>query len=700
MSKHLARDSSLWNRLIYGPSRVPVDLVQEQFPPEKKEEVTERKPMNFRILGIYAWIVVTAVLAFYEVLKFALPSILNPSLLSSSHGPTRPKVGIVSRAADSFAHQDPVNEIIEVSYPFVPSKRYGQSLYTQLLVNDTFGLWGDPLFGEYSPPSVEFNRVVLTLHVNVSGVQYDRLAHLYVDGAEIWRTSTIEPGGGTVFSVFSKDVSKYLSLFKQDSNVLFQLDNVVNDQNDGKPHVELYADFYFDPTAATDAEFGQVLVNTASNDPRYEYFDIRKPADKVLPLIKEKDPKTPPIDSLSGEKQISFQLPQVSRNTTRLQLDIFASGNGDEEFWYTNVLDKYKDIFGSDNSLLGHGPLRILNVYFDGNKIASQTQQPFIFTGGISPSLWSPVVAINAFDLPSLNVDVSGLLPLLWEVGDHTISFDVSNGLDEVDGGHSGIGEDWITGVNLLTYENKDVVLATGQILHFGNRTRGNLISYGRQQFLLQIVNGILESELTSELSLTLANGQVLNTIASLFTKGEISNVQQYLNLGNTQSVVHTGHNSKSFILTNKFDATDRIHQTNVSLSYPLVLNTKQNGTSDASDLDVSIVYSLATTLDIDEKRVMANAIGQNATSSFHLRSDGNYGDGSLTTRYNIQVDGPSKQFTYKRRVDADHNKITYDEDNHEENTTDWTEINELIEELASINGTANGPLPQLPTVW
>lgn len=688
MSQHLARDNSVWNRLIYGSSRTPIEEPTVEWISEKVEAKPKKRSMNFRLVSVYAWIAVTFVFALYEVLQYTQSLRLTSGLITSRKGAIGSTTGIF------LTNKEAANEIIEVSYPFVPSKRYGQSLHTELLVNDTFGLWGQPLLVKYSPPKVDFNRVVLTLHTNVTGVQYDRLAHLYVGGAEIWRTSTIEPGGLLVFSVFSKDVSKYLALFKESTEVLFQLDNVVNDRINGKPHVELYADFYYDKTA-TDAEFGQVLVNTSSYDERYRYFDIRQPANKVYPLIKQKDKKSPPIVTLSNEEHLTLILPQVSRNTTRLQLDIFASGNGDEEFWYTNVLDKYTDVFKSTiGNLLGHGPLRIINVYLDGEKITAQTQQPFIFTGGISPALWSPVVATNAFDLPSINVDISGLLPLLWEEGDHTITLGVSNGLDEVYDEHSGIGNGWITGVNLLTYENKDVILGSGKILHVGNRTRGNAISVGRKFFLLQITNGILEAELTSELNLQLKDGSELSTIASLFTKGEISNVQLYLNFGYGQRVVHVGHNAKSFLLLNKYDESDKIHQTNVSISYPLVLSTNQKDVGNGTDLDVNIVYSVATTLDIDEDRVMASTSSQNGTSKFHLRPDGNYGDASLTTKYDIQVNGPTKDFKYNRRVDAEHGKIVYDHDDYKEGTNDWSEINERILQLETFNGTF--PLPLL----
>lgn len=81
-----------------------------------------------------------------------------------------------------------------------------------------------------------------------------------------------------------------------------------------------------------------------------------------------------PVQYLSS-KRLTVKLPKVAKNTTRLQLSVFTSGNAAEEFWYSNVLDKFKDIFEEEgNEFIGKGPLRIVNVYFNGEKLLLKHQ--------------------------------------------------------------------------------------------------------------------------------------------------------------------------------------------------------------------------------------------------------------------------------------------------------------------------------------
>ena len=138
-------------------------------------------------------------------------------------------------------------EIISVTNPFVPNPRYGKPVYSAKLLHHKFGnSWGKPAVVNFTVPSdISFEAVVLTLHTEVDGVQFDRLANLFVDGVQVWRTSTIEPGGRTTFSDFKKDISKYSKLFKKDNvQILFQLDNLLTDKLTGVFDITLSVDFY------------------------------------------------------------------------------------------------------------------------------------------------------------------------------------------------------------------------------------------------------------------------------------------------------------------------------------------------------------------------------------------------------------------------------------------------------------------------
>lgn len=672
---------------MYGTPRVPTPLLDEE-KSAKNEKSGDVTSMDFKARKIpsqarrYVEFAIAAVFGFWVFWQFGGPEYLNNISVERVAGSTTRYGGFLDWG--SYSDQSTsAKEVLSVDYPLDPERRYGKSVGSQVLINHTFDSWGNPALVEFKPPKSPFTNVVLTLKTTVDGVQYDRLAHLYVGGAEIWRTSTIEPGARKVYSKFKKDVSSYASLFQKRSDVLFQLDNIVNDWLTGKFHVELTAEFYHSKHVSTHAEEG-VMAD------QYLVFDVRKPADKVYPLIDGKGPSTPPIEYLPTDAFV-FKLPQVSKSTTRLKLAAFVSGNGNEEFWYNNVLDRFADRFEKDgNVFLGHGPTRFVNVFVDGQKIASQAPQPFIFTGGYSPSLWNPVVPINAFDLPSIDIDVTGLLPLLWESGEHELKITVDNGLDEVEGDDSGIGHDWIVAANLLAYESKDVVKSSGKILHIGNLARGNSlgVSPPYTSTLQQIVNGIFQGQLTSEIVLELSDGRKLNTTVSTFTKGEISNVQLYSHLGDSANIVQAGHSSKSFLLTDNLNEGNIIHQTNVSISYPLVLSLSQTPADSGVDLDLKIVHSKLITLDINDKRIMAEAIAQNGSSLFHIRPHGNYGSGELTTKLKFHVARDSGDFKYKRTVEsADGEVLKDDEEYGEPDDNDWKALSHEIKQMSKVFG-------------
>lgn len=686
----MARDNSLWNRIMYGGSRqpAPVDVDPEKystFPSEKAPTTnTNTREKNRKLATRYRCIL--AILCIWSVTLFYLAGIQIRALTNTALPEPRRFANYQGLLETGFYPESlSAQEVLSVAFPFKPEKKYGKLVYESVLIDNVFDSWGKPLVHKFVPPKdVEFNRVVLKLKTSVDGVQYDRLAHLYVNGAEIWRTSTIEPGARSVFSEFKKDVSSYTTLFQKPCDVLFQLDNIVSGGLTGKFHIELQAHFYNTDSLVLEEIEAQTEHSANEN---YRFFDIRKPADLVYPLYSKKDNASPPLKYLPSDRY-SVKLPQVSKNTTRAKLTVFLSGNGNEEFWYSNVLDKLADRFEKDgNVFFGHGPLRYLNVFVDGQKIASQTPQPFLFTGAYSPALWSPVVPNNAFDLPSVDLDVSGLLPLLWTSGDHELKLSVANGLDEFQGSSSGIGHDWIISANLLTYESSDVEDAHGKIIHMGNATKGNAFGFSPPytKTMQQISTGKLLGELTSEIYLKLKDGKSLNTTFSLHTLGGISNVQDYSSLGDVAHFVHTGRSLKSILITDNLNEGALIHQTNISLTYPLVINLSQKKTSEGTDLDFKIVNGRTMKLEINNEPVFAEHVVQNGTSDFFLRNSGNYGFGSLTTRYRAQV---SDKFKYKRRVESENGQITSDNEAYEElEKEDWDKMYKEISQASQLHG-------------
>ena len=72
----------------------------------------------------------------------------------------------------------------------------------------------------------------------------------------------------------------------------------------------------------------------------------------------------------------------------------------------------FNDTFGE---LPGFSPFREVQLFIDGQLAGVVWPFPIIFTGGVVPGLWRPVVGIDAFDLKEDEIDITPWLPLLCD---------------------------------------------------------------------------------------------------------------------------------------------------------------------------------------------------------------------------------------------------------------------------------------------
>lgn len=319
-----------------------------------------------------------------------------------------------------------------------------------------------------------------------------------------------------------------------------------------------------------------------------------------------------------------------------------------------------------------------------------------IFTGGISPALWSPIVSNSAFDVPSIDIDVTPLLPFLWEhqgLGEQTLELEVSNGLGEVGiTNYTSVNSNWITSANLLGYQHPDVVDSSGALINVDHQNRASAIpiKIPFTHSFQQIVNGVFSAQIVSTLSFKLKGDKTLNTTFSSYSKGEISNIQHYGRDGDSQALVHVGHSSSSFIITNNDEPEvppkpdcenlkvkhhkehelpfNTIHTVNTSYSYPLILSTNLKHKEVGNDGDYEIEYDVGI---VDVKELQMNFDGkfghievkqkQNGTSTFVLSGKGNHGFGSLTAKFKEEFEFGSFKKGLTRRVDAINGTIVHE---------------------------------------
>jgi hypothetical protein len=253
--------------------------------------------------------------------------------------------------------------------------------------------------GSYSPPkNCKFTTTIFNLSITSYGINYDRLGLVYFGDIELWRLTTAMPVRTGVFSNYQKDMTIFDKLLREEQKIIMTMDNIYDWTFTGAWNLTLTALFYDDQKTLT-------------------------PANQILPISSQS----------SGQNRISvFSLPdqnassQVTfpRNTERAVVSILASGNGAEEFWFRNVASEYLNTF-NNSALYGYSPFREVQLLIDGNLAGVSWPFPIVFTGGISPGLWVPIVGIDAFDIPSYEIDISPWLGLLCDGKAHTFEFKV-----------------------------------------------------------------------------------------------------------------------------------------------------------------------------------------------------------------------------------------------------------------------------------
>ena len=292
--------------------------------------------------------------------------------------------------------------------------------------------------GRYDPPPCSFNRVTINITVTTQGRQFDRLGIMYLGGVEIFRTSTAEPTPSGIKWTYVKEVGQYLALWKNPQDIVFALPNIVNDVYTGPLNTTLTATFFTvpDPPATADR-----ILPIASN--------MSGPWGTAFQLLE------------SGPASVELDFP---RNVARAVVSLSACGQQAEEFWYTNVFNQDTETFPDTvGQLSGYSPFREVQLLIDGRLAGVIWPFAVVFTGGIVPGFWRPIVGIDAFDLRQHEIDVTPWLPLLCDGASHTFEIRVV-GLDDDRTLSKTVGSFW---------------LVTGTVFLFldpaGSQTTGNM---------------------------------------------------------------------------------------------------------------------------------------------------------------------------------------------------------------------------------
>ena len=367
-------------------------------------------------------------------------------------------------AARSPNETAPLLQCLQVSPPVLTSKTNCEQT---LMVHEFAFSYGDPFVGAYTPPKCDFNRVTINFTVTSAGRQFDRLALMYLNDTEVWRTSTAEPTQTGIIWSYVKDMSNYVSLFREPQKIIFDLGNIVDDTYTGKWETTLTATFF-----------------TAD--------DTIDAADVIVPISARQSPSDKPSAFVVPESKAvnSFVLPQ---NIKKAVASISAVGQATEEFWWANVLSSDTTVFGNETTLYGYSPFRELQLYIDGTLAGVAWPFPVIFTGGVVPGFWRPVVGIDAFDLQEDEIDISAFLPILCDGKEHTFEIKVAGISDDGKGNAAlteTVGSNWVvTGKIFIWLDDVDSITQGA-----GPTVRAPAVALGVSSSVTQGVNNSVQA--------------------------------------------------------------------------------------------------------------------------------------------------------------------------------------------------------------
>ncbi|KAJ5723022.1 hypothetical protein N7488_001057 [Penicillium malachiteum] len=236
--------------------------------------------------------------------------------------------------------------------------------------------------------------------VTSRGTQYDRLALMYLGDAEVFRTSTAEPTSTGIVWTYVKEMSQYNALWQEPQKLIFDLGNIITDVYTGPYNVTLTAHFSYENNVQNANIILPLSAKKASSNSSSEF--------------------TVPTDNTT----VSYTIPDTA---SRAVVAISACGQSEEEFWWSNVFteDAY-DFEDSIGELYGYSPFREIQLYIDGTIAGFVWPFPIIFTGGVAPGFWHPIVGIDAFDLRMPEIDISPFLPHLQDGKEHSFEIRVT----------------------------------------------------------------------------------------------------------------------------------------------------------------------------------------------------------------------------------------------------------------------------------
>ncbi|POS69182.1 peptide-N4-(N-acetyl-beta-glucosaminyl)asparagine amidase A [Diaporthe helianthi] len=281
-----------------------------------------------------------------------------------------------------------------------------------LAVRSFANSFNQPFVGQYTPPAClgDSNTAVMNLTVETIGRQFDRLSFIFLGDTELLRWSTAQPRRNGVTYTAIKDVSSFLPLWRQPQKVIFDLGNLLNENLSGIFNTTLEVTFF------------QAPGGLSSN------------ANTIIPISRRVGlNESQPSVFNTGDVNATTIVTDFPRNARKAIFTIQSCGQIGEEFWWSNLPSSTALTFNATgNPSGGYSAYREIQLYIDDQLAGIQAPFPIIFTGGLNPAFWSPVVGIDVFDEKEAEIDITPFLPVLCDGAPHNFTLRVV-GLDDGD---------------------------------------------------------------------------------------------------------------------------------------------------------------------------------------------------------------------------------------------------------------------------
>lgn len=237
----------------------------------------------------------------------------------------------------------------------------------------------------------------------------------------------------------------------------------------------------------------------------------------------------------------------------------------------------------SGTTLLGYGPFREVQLYIDGALAGVVWPFPIIFTGGVVPGFWRPIVGIDAFDLREDEIDITPWLGVLCDGRSHIFDIKIA-GIDDDGKGNGQVAENvgsywvvtgklflWLDPSGAVTSGTRPSVSAPDPTIQISSSI-GKTVN-GTNQTLAD--NTHVQRQFSLNSTITTANGTSTPSWTQSLT---YSNENQISSFGITQST------------TQDISGTDMapLRPYARKIDYPITVNTTFNQDPASNSLSIS----------------------------------------------------------------------------------------------------------------